>query len=107
MMSNLLYFLNGTKDICGFSADIWRNFAEINRNEVDMIKYYCDECDNVLDADHQDVINPRFKSAAGHWTFEIIQSYKGTSSTGNLCEPCLRNLLKKAVDNWVRSDNTT
>lgn len=63
-----------------------------------MIRYYCDSCDNALDTDHPDMLNPRFKRKIGDWTFEIIQSYKGTSNTGNLCQSCLRSLLIKAVD---------
>ncbi len=63
-----------------------------------MIRYYCDECDNELDAQHPDVINPRWEGKAGDWSFVLIQSYQGTANAGNLCQPCLRNLLVKAVD---------
>lgn len=64
-----------------------------------VIRYFCDECDNELDEAHPDVINQRWERKAGNWTFELIQTYKGTSNQGNLCQPCLRNLLIKAVDN--------
>lgn len=63
-----------------------------------MIRHFCDVCDNILDTEHPDMINPRWVRKIGDWKFELIQSYEGVSNTGNLCQPCLRNLLMKAMD---------
>ena len=69
-----------------------------------MIRHFCDVCNNVLDANNPDVINPRWVRKFADWEFELIQSYRGVSNTGNLCQVCLRKLIINAIDRGEQSE---